>query len=127
MLRTGGGGTTFHFACVRPALVEVEVFCRLCTFHCDCAGIARQAFKFSGSVAYLFPLTVATVLEGGAVCISDQSRLLTSNLTVHARINYLRWQVFFIATMPLGKGVCMQSLFIFGSGVVVIGHMGSRL
>ena len=56
--------------------------------------IARQAFQYSGSVAYLFPLTVAAVLEGGAVCISDRSRLLTSNLTVHARINYLRWQVF---------------------------------
>ena len=89
------GGATFHFDCVRPTLVEVEVlFCRLCTFHCDCAGIARQAFQYSGSVAYLFPLTVATVLEGGAVCISDRSKLLTANLTVHARINYLRCQVF---------------------------------
>ena len=58
------GGTTFHFDCVRPALVEVEVlFCRLCTFHCDSAGIARQAFQYSGSVAYLFPLTVAAVLR----------------------------------------------------------------
>ena len=27
------------------------------------------------------------------MCISDRSRLLTSNLTVHARINYLHWQV----------------------------------
>ena len=57
--------------------------------------------QYSGSVAYLFPLTVATVLEGDAVCISDLSRLLTSNLTVHSRINYLRWQVFSIATVPL--------------------------
>ena len=73
-------GTTFHFDCVRPALVEVEIlFCRLCIFHCDCAGISRQAFQYSGSVAYLFTLTVAAVLEGGAVCISDRSRLLTSN------------------------------------------------
>ena len=48
----------FHFDCVQPALVEVEVlFCRVCTFHCDCAGIARQAFQYSGSVAYLVPLT----------------------------------------------------------------------
>ena len=47
-------GTAFHFACVRSALVEVEVlFCRSCTFHCDCAGIARQASQYSGSVAYL--------------------------------------------------------------------------
>ena len=37
---------------------------------------------------------MAAVLEGDAVCISDRSRLLTSNLTVHARINYLCWQVF---------------------------------
>ena len=89
------GTTTFRFDCVRPAVVEVEVlFCQLCTFHCDCAGIARQSFQYSGSVAYLFHLTVAIVLEGGAVCISDGSRLLTSNLTLHARINYFRWQVF---------------------------------
>ena len=61
-------GTTFHFDCVRPALVEVEVlFCRLCTFHRNCAGIARQASQYSGSVAYLFPLTVATLLEGDEV------------------------------------------------------------
>ena len=85
-------GTAFHFDCVRPALVEVELlFCRVCTFHCDCAGIARQAFQYSGSVAYLFPLNVATVLEGDAVCISDRSRFLTSNWTVHSRLNYLRW------------------------------------
>ena len=88
-------GTTFHFNCVQPALVEFEVlFYHLCTFHRDCAGLARQAFQYSGSVAYLFPLTVAAVLEGDAVCISDRSSLLTSNLTVHARINYLCWQVF---------------------------------
>ena len=74
------GSTTYHFNCVLPALVEVEVsFCRACTFHSDCAGIARQAFQCNGSVAYLFPLTVATVLEGEVVCISDRSRLLTSN------------------------------------------------
>ena len=65
-------GTTFHFNCVQPALFEFEVlFCQLCTFHRDCAGIARQAFQYSGSVVYLFPLTVPAVLEGGAVCISD--------------------------------------------------------
>ena len=88
-------GTAFHFSCVQPALVEFEVlFCKLCTLHRDCVGIARQAFQYSGSVSYLFPLTVAAVLEGGAVCISDRSRLLTSNLTVHARIKYLCWQVF---------------------------------
>ena len=97
-------GTTFHFDCVRPALVEVEVlFCRLCTFHCDCAGIARQAFQYSGSVAYLFPLTVATVLEGDAVCIFDRSRLLTSNWTVHVRINYLHWQVFLLLLCHLER------------------------
>ena len=60
-------GTTFHFDCVPPAL-EV-LFCRLCILHLDCAGIARQAFQYSGSVAYLFPLTVAAVLEGGVVRI----------------------------------------------------------
>ena len=38
-------------------------------FHRDCARIRRQAFHYSGSVAYLFPLTVAAVLEGGAVHI----------------------------------------------------------
>ena len=80
---------------LKPALVEVEVlFCRLCTFHCDCAGIARQAFQYSGSVVYIFHLTGATVLEGGAVCISDRSRLLIPNLTVHVTLNYLLWQVF---------------------------------
>ena len=95
-------GTTFHFDCVQPALVEFEVlFCQLCTFHRDCAGIARQAFQYSGPVAYLFHLIVAAVLEGGAVCISDRSRLITSNLAVHARINYLCWQSVFIATVPL--------------------------
>ena len=63
LLRTGG--TTFYFDCVRPALVEVEVlFGQLRAFHCDCAGIARQASQYSGSVAYLFSLTVATLLEG---------------------------------------------------------------
>ena len=61
-------------------------------FHRDCAGIARQAFQYSGSVAYIFPLTVAAVLDGDAVCISDRLRLLTSNLTVHARISCLCWQ-----------------------------------
>ena len=84
-------GTTFHFNCIQPALFEFEVlFCQLCTFHRDCAGIARQAFQYSD----LFPLTVPAVLEGDAVCISDRSRFLISNLTVHARINYLCWQVF---------------------------------
>ena len=67
-------GTKFHFDCVRSALVEFEVlFGQLCTFHRDCAGIARQAFQYSWSAAYLFPLTMADVLEGGtAVCISDR-------------------------------------------------------
>ena len=110
----GTGDTTFHFDCVRPALVDVEVlFCLLCIFHCDCAFIARQAFQYSGSVAYLFPLTVATVLDGDAVCISDRSRHLTSNLTVHARINYLCWQVFSIATVPLElESVCGVYSFV---------------
>ena len=70
------------------------LFCKVCILYRDCAGIARQAFQYSGSVAYLFPLTVVAVLEGDAVCISDRSRLLNSNLTVHAMINYLCWQVF---------------------------------
>ena len=85
----------FSFRLCSTCLGRVEVlFCQLCILHRDCAGIARQAFQYSGSVAYLFPLTVAAVLEGDAVCISDRSRLLTSNLTVHTRINYLCWQVF---------------------------------
>ena len=64
-------------------MVEFEVlFCQLCTFPRGCAWIARQAFQYSGSVAYLFPLTVAAGFEGGAVRISDRSRLLTYNLTV---------------------------------------------
>ena len=106
-------GTTFHFNCVQPALVELEVlFSQLCTFQRDCAGIARQAFQYSGSVAYLFHLTVAAVLEGDAVCISDRSRLLTSNLTLHARINYLCWQVFFIATVPLERE-CVRAVYSF--------------
>ena len=79
------------------------LFCQLCILHRVCAGIARQAFQYSGSVAYLFPLTVAAVLEGDAVCISDQSRLLTSNLTVRARIKLFVLASVFIATVPLGK------------------------
>ena len=77
-------------------------------------------------LAYLFPLTVATVLEDDAVCISDRSRLLTSNLNVHSRINYLRWQVFSIATVQLERE-SVRGIFICCSGVVVVGHMGSRL
>ena len=103
--------TTSHFDCVQPALVVVEVlFCRLCTFHCDCAGIARQPFPCIGSVAYLLPLTVATVLEECALCISDRSRLLTSNLTVLLRINYFALASVFIAIVPFGKGVCSLSV-----------------
>ena len=72
------GGTTFHFDCVRPALVEVEVlFCRLCTFHCDCAGIARQAFQYSGSVAYLFPLGVHWERESVREADSFVARVLS--------------------------------------------------
>ena len=70
-------GTNFHFDCVPPALVELKYYLPIVYFHRDCAGIARQAFQYSWSVAYLFPLTVAAVLEGDAVCISDRSRLLT--------------------------------------------------
>ena len=88
-------------------------------FHRDCAGIARQAFHYSGSVAYLFPLTVAAVLEGGAVHILI---LLTSNLTVRARIKLFVLASVFIATVPLGKGVFTQSLFICCSGIVVTRH-----
>ena len=65
-------GVLLFISSVRPAVVEVKVLlCGVCTFHCDCAGIAGQAFQYSGSVAYLFPLTVVTVLEGDAVCMSD--------------------------------------------------------
>ena len=125
-------GTTFHFDCVRPALVKVEVlFCRSCTFHCDCAGIARQASQYGGSVAYLFPLTVATLLEGDEVWISDRSILLTSNLTVHSMINYLHWQVFSHCNCAIGKRVGTWDLFIcclgHKLGVVVVGYLGSRL
>ena len=77
-------GTTFHFDCVPPASVELKYyFCQLCIFTAT-AGIARQAFQYSGSVAYLFPLTVAAVLEGGAVHIFQS--IDSSNLTVRARI-----------------------------------------
>ena len=88
-------GYYFSFQLCSTCLGRVEVlFCKVCILYRDCAGIARQAIQYSGSVSYLFPLTVATVLEGDAVCISDRSRLLNSNRTVYARINYLRWQVF---------------------------------
>ena len=66
-------------------------------FHSDCAGIARQAFQYSGSVVNLFPLTVAPVLEGGELGVHfliDRDFSLNSNWTVRARINYLCWQVF---------------------------------
>ena len=63
-------GYYFSFRLCSTSLGRVEVlFCQLCIFHRDYAGIARQAFQYSGSVAYLFPLTVAAVLEGGAVHI----------------------------------------------------------
>ena len=119
-------GTTFHFDCVPPALVELEYYFANCVFSCDCAGIARQAFQYSGSVVYLFPLTVPAVLEGDALCISDRSRLLTSNLTVHARINYLCWQMFSLRLCHWERE-STQSLFICCSGIVVIRHMGSLL
>ena len=50
-------GTTFHFDCVPPALVELKYYFANCVFYRDGAGIARQAFQYSGSVAYVFPLT----------------------------------------------------------------------
>ena len=88
-------GYYFSFQLCSTSFVEFQViFCQLCTFHRDCAEIVRRAFQYSGSVAYLFPLTVVAVLEGDALCISDLSRLLTSNLTVQAGINNLCWQVF---------------------------------
>ena len=63
-------GYYFSFRLCSTCLGRVEVlFCKLCIFHRDCAGIAMQAFQYSVSVAYLFLLTVAAVLEGGAVRI----------------------------------------------------------
>ena len=96
-------------------------------FHCDCAGITGHSFPCSGSVAYLLPLAVATLLGGYAECISDRSRLLTSSLTVLLRVNYLALASVFMAIVPSGKGVFTRSLFICCSGVVVMRHMGSRL
>ena len=44
-----------------------------------------------------------------------------------ARIKLFVLASVFIANVPLGKGVCTQSLFICCSGIVVIRHIGSRL
>ena len=121
-------GYYFSFQLCSTCLGRVEVlFCQLCILHHDCAGIARQAFQYSGSVAYLFPLTVAAMLEGGAVCISDRSRLLTSNLTVRVRINYLCWQVFPLQLCHWEReSVCKVYSFVVRA-LSLIRHMVSRL
>ena len=46
---------------------------------------------------------MAAVLGGDAVCISDRSRLRTSNLTVYARINYCAGKCFH-CDCAIGKG-----------------------
>ena len=73
--------------------------------------------QYSGSVAYLFLLTVATVLEGGAVCISDRSRLPAYNLTTREDKLFVLASVF-IATVPLGKGVCVREVYSFVARVL---------
>ena len=62
-------GTIFHFDCVPPALVELKYYSANCVFSPRLCWDRKPAFQYSGSVAYLFPLIVAAVLEGGAVHI----------------------------------------------------------
>ena len=119
-------GQYFSFRLCSTGLGRVEVlFCQLCILHRDCAGIARQAGQCSGSVAYLFPLTVAAVLEGGAVHIfqSIDTSHFWSNCTREDKIIYTG--KCFHCDCAIGKGVFPQSLFICCSGIVVIRHMGS--
>ena len=121
-------GHYFSFRLCSTAVGRVEVlFCQLCILHRDCAGIARQTFQYSGSVAYLFPLTVAAVLEGDAVCFSDRSRLLTFNLTVRARINYLCRQVFSLRVCHWERESVPKVYSFVVRVLSVIRHMGSRL
>ena len=121
-------GYYFSVRLCPTCLGRVEVlFCQLCIFHRDCAGIAIQAFQYSGSVAYLFPMTVMAGLEGGVVHIFQliDTSHFWFDCTPEDKLFVLA--SLFIATVPLGKGVCMQSLFICCSGIVVIRHMRNRL
>ena len=121
------GATTFHFDYVPPALVEWKYYFANCVFSPRLCWDSRQAFQYSGSVAYLFPLTVRPCSKTVRCTFSNRSILLTSNLTVRARIKLFVLTSVFIATVPLGKGVFPQSLFICCSGIVVIRHMKGRL
>ena len=118
MLRTGA--LLFISTVLHQPWSSRSIILPIVYFHRDCAGIARQAVQCSGYVACLFPLTVAAVLEGGAVHIFQSIDTSYFYLTVHARIKLYTGQCFH-CDCAIGKG-SLSAKFIH----LFLGHCRGR-
>ena len=121
-------GHYFSFRLCSTGLGRVEVlFCQLCIFTATVLGWRGRPFNIVG-LEHTFSLWLWRPCSKAVRCtFFNRSMLLTSNLTARARIKLFVLASVFIATVPLGKGVFTQSIFICCLGIVVIRHMGSRL
>ena len=102
-------GTTFHFDYVPPALVQLKYYFANCVFS------PRLCWDRKAGLSIWWVCSIPFPSHCGPI-----DRYF--NLTVRARIKLFVLASVFIATVPLGKGVFTQSLFICCSGIVVIRH-----